>query len=96
MFGKLVRTKGEIKDALNEYNKALEIQYKKIQDKALIGLSYFKNGDVEQAIDYFNDVLKFNPEYTDAYFLLADAYEKKGLYSVSAVLRSQGEKLRQK
>ena len=95
-LGSLYAQKGEIKDALNEYNKALEIQYKKVQDKTILGLSYFKNGDVEQAIDYFNDVLKFNPEYTDAYFLLADAYEKKGLYSVSAVLRSQGEKLKQR
>ena len=86
--------KGEIKIALTEYHKAWEILFKKAQDEIRQGLSYFQEGNVEQAIDCFNEVLKINPEYEEAYVFLADAYEKKGLYSAGMALRLEGERLK--
>ena len=60
------------------------------------GLTSFKMGDIDQAVACFNDALKVNPECDEAYFLLADAYTKKGMYSVGAALRVEGERLKQR
>ncbi len=53
-----------------------------------------KKGNIEQAIDCFSDVLKSNPNNEEAYVFLADAYEKKGLYSAGIALSLEGEKLK--
>ncbi len=93
-LGNMYVQKGEIKAALNEYQKALEILSKKAQDEVRQGLAYFQKGNIEQAIDCFNDVLKSNPNNEEAYVFLADAYEKKGLYSAGIALRLEGERLK--
>lgn len=92
-LGNIYVQKGEIQDALNEYNKAREILSGKAQDDMIRGLACLKEGDAEQAIQYFNSVLKISPQYKEIYCFLADAYEKKGLYSVGMVLRLQGGRL---
>ncbi len=94
-MGNLYVQKGEIQDALGEYNKVWEILSKKVQDDIALGLASIKKGDVGQAIDYFNEALRVGPECQEAYTFLADAYEKKGLYSVGMVLRLQGERCKQ-
>lgn len=94
-LGNVYVQKGEIQDALGEYNKVWEILSKKVQDDIAEGLASIKKGDIGQAIDYFNEALRVGPECQEAYAFLADAYEKKGLYSVGMVLRLQGERLKQ-
>ena len=94
-LGNVYVQKGEIQDALGEYNKVWEILSKKVQDDIAQGLASIKKGDIGQAIDYFNEALRVEPECQEAYAFLADAYEKKGLYSVGMVLRLQGERLKQ-
>ena len=94
-LGNVYVQKGEIKDALGEYNKVLEILSKKAQDAMAQGLASIKKGDIGQAVDCFNEVLRSDPECGEAYTFLADAYEKKGLYSVGMALRLQGERLKQ-
>ena len=94
-LGNVYVQKGEIQDALGEYNKVWEILSKKVQDDIAQGLTSIKKGDIGQAIDYFNEALRVEPECQEAYAFLADAYEKKGLYSVGMVLRLQGERLKQ-
>ena len=94
-LGNVYVQKGEIKDALGEYNKVWEILSKKGQDDMTQGLASIKKGDIGHAIDYFNEVLRVDPGCKEAYTFLADAYEKKGLYSVGMVLRVQGERLKQ-
>jgi len=94
-LGNVYVQKGEIKNATTEYGKALEILSKKAQDNMSLGLEFTKKGDIVQAINYFNEVLRVDPECEEAYALLADAYEKKGLYSVGMALRLQGERLKQ-
>ena len=94
-LGNVYVQKGEIKNATTEYGKALEILSKKAQDNMSLGLEFTKKGDIVQAINYFNEVLRVDPECEEAYALLADAYEKKGLYSVGMSLRLQGERLKQ-
>ncbi|HHT9114223.1 MAG: tetratricopeptide repeat protein [Planctomycetes bacterium] len=93
-LGNLYVQKGEIQDALDEYNKACEILSKKAQDAMAQGLASIKKGDIGRAIDCFNEALRVEPESQEAYAFLADAYEKKGLYSVGMVLRLQGERLK--
>ena len=94
-LGNMYVQKGEIKNAITEYGKTLEILSKKAQDNMSLGLEFTKKGDIVQAINYFNEVLRVDPECAEAYALLADAYEKKGLYSIGMVLRFQGERLKQ-
>lgn len=93
-LGNIYVQKGDIQAALNEYNKAQEILSGKAQDDIVQGLACLDEGDAEQAIQYFNAALKINPQYKEVYFFLADAYEKKGLYSVGMILRLQGEKVK--
>ena len=87
--------KGEIKNAITGYGKVLEILSKKAQDNMSLGLESTKKGDIGQAINYFNEALRVDPECEEAYALLADAYEKKGLHSIGMALRLQGERLKQ-
>ncbi|MDO8140136.1 MAG: tetratricopeptide repeat protein, partial [Candidatus Brocadiales bacterium] len=94
-LGNVYVQKGEIKDAFTEYNKVVEIVSKKAQDNMSLGLEFVKKGDIGQAINYFNEVLRVDPECEEAYALLADAYEKKGLYGVGMALRLQVERLKQ-
>jgi Tfp pilus assembly protein PilF len=94
-LGNLYVQRGDIKNALDEYRNASEILAKTNQDDLEQGMAFLNRGNIEQAINCFNKVLKRNPECEEAYALLADAYEKKGLYSVGMVLRLQGERLKQ-
>ncbi|MDO8745838.1 MAG: tetratricopeptide repeat protein [Candidatus Brocadiaceae bacterium] len=94
-LGNMYVQKGEIKNAITEYDKVLEILSKKVHDDMAQGLALIKKGDIGQAVDCFNEVLRVDPECGEAYAFLADAYEKKGLYSVGMVLRLQGERLKQ-
>jgi len=94
-LGNMCVQKGEIKNAITEYGKVLEILSKKAQDDIAQGLASIKKGDIGQAVDCFNEALKVDPECGEAYAFLADAYEKKGLYSVGMVLRLQGERIKQ-
>src|SRR3990172_5228936 len=93
-LGNVYVQKGEIKNAITEYGKVLEILSKKVQDDMAQGLASIKKGDIGQAVDCFNEALKVDPECGEAYAFLADAYEKKGLYSVGMVLRLQGERIK--
>jgi lipopolysaccharide biosynthesis regulator YciM len=47
---------------------------------ALINLGYFaaKSGQFEKAIERFNRVIEIDPEFTDAYLYLSDAYMQMG------------------
>jgi len=94
-LGNMCVQKGEIKNAITKYGKVLEILSRKIQDNMSLGLESMKKGNMDQAVNYFNEVLRVDPECEEAYALLADAYEKKGLYSVGMALRLQGERLKQ-
>jgi len=94
-LGNLYVQRGEIKNALDEYRKASEIVSKENRNHLEQGMAFLNGGNIEQAINCFNKVLKNNSECEEAYTLLADAYEKKGLYSVGMVLRLQGERRKQ-
>jgi tetratricopeptide (TPR) repeat protein len=94
-LGNVYVQRGEIKNAITEYDKVLEILSKKAQDAMAQGLASIKKGDIGEAVDCFNEALRVDPECEEAYAFLADAYEKKGLYSVGMVLRLQGERIKQ-
>ena len=83
--------KGDIEDALNEYNKVLKILSKNGQDKITEGLTFLNEGNTEKAKDCFNEALKLNPESNEAYIQLANIYEKKGLRGISIILKLQIE-----
>lgn len=94
-LGNMYIQEGEIKDALQEYSRVFEILSIKAGDDMACGLTYLKNGDTEQAIECFKSVLMFDPECKDACLSLADAYEKRGQYSMSVPLRLQAERMKQ-
>lgn len=79
----------EGKDALNkdEYNVAIEklIDYLKTNSNSdtaynFRGLSYFKLGDITNALDDFNNAIRINPNYTEAYNNRGNAYYKSGIF----------------
>jgi tetratricopeptide (TPR) repeat protein len=86
---------GKIRDALQEYAKVFEILSIKAGDDLARGLMYLKNGNTEQAIECFKSVLMFDPGCKDACLSLADAYEKRGQYSMSAPLMLQAGRMKQ-
>ena len=52
---------------------------------ALVNLGYFsiQSGQLDKAIERFNQILKINPNYLEAYIYLADAYQRQGKKEVA-------------
>ena len=51
-----------------------EIYYK-------IGVAQFHKGDLDKAINYFDNAIKRDPKYAKAYHMLAETYTKKARFT---------------
>ena len=69
---------------LNEYNKCISVLNKTVEEgwqyspaHFVLGLAYFKIGDLDQAEDVFINSLNIEPVYYDIYYMLAFIYFEK-------------------
>ena len=69
-----------IDEAITEYQMALEsmdsaeIYYK-------IGVAQFYKGDLDKAVNYFNNAINKNSKFAKAYYMLAETYTKKARFT---------------
>ena len=66
-LGCVMQAKGEIKKALEYYNKALKYSKNKEIEYTLIGTIYYNEENLEKAIEYYNLAIDVNDNYDLAY-----------------------------
>ncbi len=66
-----------IDEAITEYQIALESYIDSAEIYYKIGKAQFFKGDLDKAINYFNNAVKKDPKYAKAYYMLAETYTKK-------------------
>ena len=86
LLGEINLSKGEFGMAIRELSKPIEMIYGfsgtysehlEFYREAL-ARAYFQSGDLERAIDECMGILKDNPNWAGAHYLLGQVYEKKG------------------
>ena len=58
--------------------------------KHALGLEYNKLGYLDEAIDWFSNVIDTEPEYLGTYYHLAKSYEKKGQLNEAISIYNRG------
>ena len=66
-----------IDEAITEYQIALESYIDSYEIYYKIGVAQFYKGDLDKAINYFENAIKKNSKYAKAYYMLAETYTKK-------------------
>ena len=66
-----------IDEAITEYQIALESYIDSAEIYFKIGMAQFYKGDMDKAVNYFDNAIAKNPKYSRAYHMLAEAYTKK-------------------
>lgn len=56
--------KGDYKDAIVEFQKSLEEAPEMVRSYYFLGYSYYKQGDMTKALEFFNDAYNLDPQYT--------------------------------
>ncbi len=69
-----------IDEAITEYQIALESYIDSAEIYYKIGLAQFYKGDLDKAINYFDNAVSKNPKYAKAYHMLAETYTKKARF----------------
>jgi tetratricopeptide (TPR) repeat protein len=77
-IGYVLYQKGDIEDAINQYNQALEINPNYAQAHFNLGVVFLKRGEVDDAIAEYNQALQIMPDYLEAHFDLGAALVLKG------------------
>lgn len=66
-----------IDEAITEYQIALESFIDSAEIYFKIGMAQFYKGDLDKAINYFDNAVSKDPKYAKAYYMLAETYTKK-------------------
>lgn len=69
-----------IDEAITEYQIALESYIDSAEIYYKIGLAQFYKGDLDKAVNYFDNAVSKNPKYAKAYHMLAETYTKKARF----------------
>lgn len=72
-----------IDEAITQYQIALESYVKPDEIAEIyykIGVAQFYKGDLDKAINYFDNAVEKNPKYSKAYHMLAETYTKKARF----------------
>ena len=69
-----------IDEAITEYQIALESFIDSAEIYFKIGIAQFYKGDLDKAINYFDNAVSKDPKYAKAYYMLAETYTKKARF----------------
>ena len=69
-----------IDEAITEYQIALESDIDSAEIYYKIGIAQFYKGDLDKAINYFDNAVKKDVKYAKAYYMLAETYTKKSRF----------------
>lgn len=69
-----------IDEAITEYQRALETYIDSAEIYFKIGQAHYFKGDLDKAINYFDNAIKKNDKLGKAYYLLAETYTKKARF----------------
>ena len=69
-----------IDEAITEYQIALESFIDSAEIYYKIGMAQFYKGDLDKAINYFDNAIKKDEKYAKAYHMLAETYIKKARF----------------
>src|SRR5574344_2391217 len=69
-----------IDEAITEYQRALESYIDSAEIYYKIGKAQFYKGELDKAINYFDNAVKKNSKYAKAYHMLAETYTKKARF----------------
>jgi len=70
--------KGQLDDAIKEYEAVLTYNPKSSEAHNNLGFAYFDKGDIDKAIEHQKKAVEANPNLANGYYGLAPALEKKG------------------
>ena len=70
--------KGQLDDAIREYEAVLTYNPKSAEAHNNLGFAYFDKGDIDKAIEHQKLAVESNPNLANGYYGLALALEKKG------------------
>ncbi|MBU0606132.1 MAG: tetratricopeptide repeat protein [Candidatus Omnitrophica bacterium] len=76
--GKVYQDKGDIDQALSDYNKAIELNSEYADAYNNRGNAYTQKDNFDQALSDYNKAIELNPKYVDAYSNRGNAYTQKG------------------
>lgn len=69
-----------VDEAITEYQRALETYIDSAEIYFKIGQAQYFKGDLDKAINYFDNAISKNPKLGKAYYLLAETYTKKARF----------------
>jgi tetratricopeptide (TPR) repeat protein len=77
-YGYVLYQKGDVEDAIRNYNEALEINLDYAQAHFNLGVVFLKRDKLDEAIAEYKKALKIDPDYMEAHFDLGSALALKG------------------
>jgi len=77
-IGYVLYQKGDVEDAIKQYDQALEINPNYAQAHFNLGVVHLKRGEVDDAIAEYDHALAIMPDYMEAHFDLGTALALKG------------------
>jgi len=77
-LGVALDQKGQVDEAMVQYQKALEINPHYADPHFNLGVALAQKGQVDEAMAHFRKVLEINPNYAEAYYNLGIALSQKG------------------
>lgn len=92
-MGKLKDAQGIYEEALDHYERAIELDNEHLKAHFQLAFSVDMRGDDDLAMEYYNELIKLNPCHTNALLNLSVLYEDAGNYDaayecVQSVLKS--------
>ncbi len=69
-----------VDEAITEYQIALESYIDSAEIYYKIGLAQFYKGDMDKAVNYFDNAISKDSKFAKAYYMLAEAYTKKARF----------------
>jgi len=79
----MLQAKGNLPDAVTEYQLALRIRPEDVVANNALGGALMASGHLDEAIPYLNTALKGRPDYFDAHYNLGNALASRGDFSAA-------------
>ncbi len=77
-LGNALLEKGQVDDAILQFQKAVEINPDRAEDQSNLGVALVRSGRPDEAVEHYNAALKINPNDAKAQYGLGYAFLRKG------------------